>query len=478
MVEGRRRVVVPLEVEPARDGEAVDGDILIRVLSCSGLPSGSELNRFQVTARNANLQVARRSRIKSSLTGAPVWNEQRFVLRTGDRVGMFFLDVEELSSKTLIGTAVVNAAALDDGCTAFWAAGRDGGPLARRWTPRQAAWRVTVPLENAAGQVIPNGDIALELSTVRWLFKQARPPLSTNFSSPGPRSIVLRVLEAHNVGSTRAGTRLVQVKYNNQTEETQLVANSNHPVWNRTFVFPENPSVATRKMRLKVLSARSMAGLERELGFTYINLDSIFEGEQYDSWIELGGTPRGRLHVVADIIPGLPNSEAVRRFAATQWVPAYSPSLKVEIVEARDLAASDLDGSSDPYCFITYGSASTQTQVVPKDLNPNFAHKAIMPLRKREDKLRLSCMDYDFLRSDDPLGSAEVDVGSLLSEAGKEVEVWVRLHGARPDMFSSEGEVLLRLSRMGSFDDVVEGGGQESEGEEAFDVLADSYYMD
>jgi hypothetical protein len=31
---------------------------------------------------------------------------------------------------------------------------------------------------------------------------------------------------------------------------------------------------------------------------------------------------------------------------------------------------------------------------------------------------------------------------------------------------------------MGSFDDVVEGGGQESEGEEAFDVLADSYYMD
>jgi hypothetical protein len=37
---------------------------------------------------------------------------------------MFFLDVEELSSKTLIGTAVVSAAALDDGCTAFWAAGR------------------------------------------------------------------------------------------------------------------------------------------------------------------------------------------------------------------------------------------------------------------------------------------------------------------------------------------------------------------
>jgi hypothetical protein len=65
MVEGRRRVVVPLEVEPARDGEAVDGDILIRVLSCSGLPSGSELNRFQVTARNANLQVARRSRVRA-----------------------------------------------------------------------------------------------------------------------------------------------------------------------------------------------------------------------------------------------------------------------------------------------------------------------------------------------------------------------------------------------------------------------------
>lgn len=45
------------------------------------------------------------------------------MLRTGDKVGTFYLDVEELSSGMLIGTAVVSAAALDDGCTGFWAAG-------------------------------------------------------------------------------------------------------------------------------------------------------------------------------------------------------------------------------------------------------------------------------------------------------------------------------------------------------------------
>jgi len=482
LVEGRRRVLVPLEIEPpdGARGEAVDGNILIRVLACSGLPAGSELNRFQVTARNSNLQVARRSRIKKSLQGKPTWKEQKFVLRTGDKVGTFYLDVEELSSGMLIGTAVVSAAALDDGCTGFWAAGRDGGPLAKRWTNRSAPWRVTVPLENAQGQVIPDGEITVELSAVRWLTKQSKPPSSINFSTPGPRSVVLRILEAHNVGNTRAGTRLVQVKYNNQTEETQLVANSNHPVWNRTFVFAENPSVATRKMRLKVLSARSMAGLEKDLGFTYINLDSIYEGQQYDSWIELGGTPRGRLHVVADIVPGLPSSEQVRKLAATQWVPAYSPSLKVEIVEARDLSASDLDGSSDPYCFLVYGSASTQTQVVPKNLNPTFAHKAVMPLRKPGELLKLKCMDYDFLRSDDPLGGAEVDVAKLLPEDGKEVEVWVKLQGARPDMFAGEGEVLLRLSRVGSFADVLEDSSSSSleDDEGEINVLADSYYSD
>lgn len=59
--------------------------------------------------------------------------------------------------------------------------GRDGGPLAKRWTNRSAPWRVTVPLENDQGQVIPNGDITLELSTVRWLTKCAAPRL---LSSP------------------------------------------------------------------------------------------------------------------------------------------------------------------------------------------------------------------------------------------------------------------------------------------------------
>ena len=147
-----------------------------------------------------------------------------------------------------------------------------------------------------------------------WLSTPTALPLSP---SPPPLG---QVIEAHNVGATRAGARFVQVKYNNIAKDTQLVANSNHPNWNRTFVFTENTSPQTRKMRLKVLhawcppvsrstdplfpehhksnrdqspdcrgsasdaaprvqvlSAASLAGIEKDLGYAYLNLDSLHE---------------------------------------------------------------------------------------------------------------------------------------------------------------------------------------------------------
>lgn len=61
--------------------------------------------------------------VKASDSGSPQWVNQCYTLRTGDSVGMFYLDVDEASSGKRVGSAVISAAALEDGRTAFWATG-------------------------------------------------------------------------------------------------------------------------------------------------------------------------------------------------------------------------------------------------------------------------------------------------------------------------------------------------------------------
>ncbi len=63
LVEGRRRILFPIEIDPPLRMEAVDGDVKIRLIGCTGLPGASELSRYQVTAYNAELQVELKSRV-------------------------------------------------------------------------------------------------------------------------------------------------------------------------------------------------------------------------------------------------------------------------------------------------------------------------------------------------------------------------------------------------------------------------------
>lgn len=138
--------------------------------------------------------------------------------------------------------------------------------------------------------------------------------------------------------------------------------------------------------------------------------------------------------------------------ARREWLPDF-PFVKVEVVSASDLPAGDLDGSSDPYVVVQMGSASTQTQVVPKNLNPVFAHKAILPLCREGESLRVTCWDYDYLRADDFLGKAALSVAEMLREEG--VEYTAVLPLARPanaadpggSSWLSQGSVKIKLTR-------------------------------
>ena len=134
----------------------------------------------------------------------------------------------------------------------------------------------------------------------------------------------------------------------------------------------------------------------------------------------------------------------MKKRAAQEWVPD-TPYLKVSIESARDLPSADMDGSSDPYVIVRMGKASSQTPVVPKNLNPTWHHRAILPLYPEGTPMRISCWDYDFMQPDDLLGTATLDVSSILPEMGKEVSVTVPLKRESGEM---KGEIYMKITRL------------------------------
>ena len=60
--------------------------------------------------------------------------------------------------------------------------------------------------------------------------------------------------------------------------------------------------------------------------------------------------------------------------------------LKVKIVEAADLLASDANGKSDPFCVVKLGDMQEQkTEVIPATLNPKWScmvgtHSSLVPM--------------------------------------------------------------------------------------------------
>jgi len=139
----------------------------------------------------------------------------------------------------------------------------------------------------------------------------------------------------------------------------------------------------------------------------------------------------------------------------------YYPRMKVEIIEARDLLASDRNGFSDPYVVIEekvgmYTDKKKyplKTPVVKKNLNPVWNFSTEVPYNSYFGKIRFLVFDWDRLSSDDFLGSCSVSP-SLLNN-GVPLDVWLPLEqkpypkkpmdkGKGP--YPTKGELHIRLT--------------------------------
>lgn len=136
--------------------------------------------------------------------------------------------------------------------------------------------------------------------------------------------------------------------------------------------------------------------------------------------------------------------EAQRRFLLSPFMGAEKQreltigKLTVKVVEAANLPAADLGGTSDPYVKLTLTGRSRwnqewdvdrrqvwQSKVVKKELCPLFHEETTFRVNRYDAVLRVEVFDSDVQSADDLLGSMEVRLEEL---AGRGlVKTWLAL---------------------------------------------------
>ena len=90
------------------------------------------------------------------------------------------------------------------------------------------------------------------------------------------------------------------------------------------------------------------------------------------------------------------------------------PTLIVTVVNARDLVAMDLSGTSDPYCVVKCGGQRVKTHTIYTTLNPSWGTQfTLSVMNPAIESVTFELFDYDVIGRDDPLGSASVPLNTL-----------------------------------------------------------------
>ncbi|KAB5577669.1 phosphatidylserine decarboxylase-domain-containing protein [Coniochaeta sp. 2T2.1] len=123
--------------------------------------------------------------------------------------------------------------------------------------------------------------------------------------------------------------------------------------------------------------------------------------------------------------------------------------LNVNILRARNLAAKDRGGTSDPYLVLTLGESKHITHSVSKDLNPEWNEHAHLPVTGVNSLLLdVCCWDKDRFGKD-YLGEFDLALEEIFSGSHTELEPkWYPLKSKRPGKKTSvvSGEVLLQFT--------------------------------
>uniref|UniRef100_A0A7C9EPD9 C2 domain-containing protein n=1 Tax=Opuntia streptacantha TaxID=393608 RepID=A0A7C9EPD9_OPUST len=378
--------------------------------------------------------LSRRTEAKSGTS--PRW-DSTFNMVLHDNAGIVKFHLYESSPGNVkfdhLATCEIKIRYSDDGSTIFWAIGPDSGVIVARAECCGKAVEMNVPFEG-----VNSGELMVRLVLKEWQFADgshtiglrvgSQPSLhgmSNSLSKTG-RKIYVTVVEAKDLaGKDRSGKSepYVKLQYGKVTQRTRAVPQSLDPVWNQVFEFDE--IAGGEYLKLKCFYEDTFG--DEAIGSATVNLEGLTEGSVRDVPVPLEKASSGEVRLLIEAVKA---REGSNNGSGNGWI-------ELVLIEARDLVAADLRGTSDPYVKIQYGNEKRRTKVVYKTLHPKW--NQTFEFLDDGSQLELQVKDHNAILASSSIGNCTVEYQRL--PPNETSDKWIPLQGVK------KGEIHVQITR-------------------------------
>lgn len=461
MVEPRRRCLSLPYIDLRK--KAVGGIVYVTVISANQLSrsnfKGSPSRRLQSLPTNGSVEVSngedkdmrtfveveleeltRRTSVRSGPN--PKW-ESTFNMILHDDTGSIKFNLYECIPGSVkydfLTSCEIKMKYVADDSTMFWAIGSESSVIAKQAEFCGREVQMVVPLEGAS-----SGELTVKLVLKEWQFsdgsigsdavhlspQQSLYGSSNLFPRTG-RKIYITIVEGKELmvkDKFGKSDPYVKLQYGKAMLRTKSVPHTPNPVWNQKFEFDEIGGGEYLKIKC---CSEEMFG-DDNIGGARVNLEGLVEGSVRDVWVPLEKVNSGELRLQIEAVKIDDYEGPMGSLAGTSngWI-------ELVIIEARDLVAADLRGTSDPYVRVHYGNLKRRTKVIDRTLNPQWYQTFEFP--DDGSPLALHVKDHNHLLAASSIGDCVVEYQRLPPNTMS--DKWIPLQGVK------KGEIHIQVTR-------------------------------
>jgi Ca2+-dependent lipid-binding protein len=217
--------------------------------------------------------------------------------------------------------------------------------------------------------------------------------MKTKYSSVQlARLVSFTVVEAKNIVGKDA---YVVAQVASRYIRTRTIHKNTNPFWGDAYVLDVDDEVKDKVLDFQVtVMEEDWLTRDKPLGHVNIPLNSMQPGKLNEQWypltsMDVGDVVAGMLHVIIELSQNRKN-------------------LSVRVVEGRELASRNADGTSDPFVVVKVNESVQKTQTIKKTLNPFWNKRFIFNIDNVPESLLLTCWDWDMLGGNNHLGEVSI----------------------------------------------------------------------